>query len=544
MAFCASLTCFLSANGQFVSATPDDTNANLPVVEASASSGGSISVSTDSSIHIEGFGQPHPVIFSDYALGKKNTNYGDLLVIRGDARIDGDLEGNMITILGDATINGTVSRDVQVVMGSLKLGPHAQVGGNVVVVGGNLERAPGSRINQEADVIPGNNPIFKGATDWLNQGLVLGRPFPPNLGWVWVIAGICLLVNLVLLLIFPRPIEACVTTMESRALTSFLVGMLAKLLIGLFVLLLAFSVVGLIAVPFLGAAYFIATMLGKVTTYRYVGGQFGKLIGVGALQNPLAGLILGSALFYLLYMVPYLGFLAYGFAGLFGFGAVVLATFHQFRTERRAAASTVAPGPGPIPGPGSSAPPAENPAAGGGAPFGASSPFGAHSPFTAGTRPAPSAAPFAPPPAAHSAAEILTMARSGFWVRLLATTLDLALFLITFGIFIHPGRMDRDFLGLDWWDITLILWLAYHVCFWKWRGTTIGGIILGIKLVRVDGRPLDFPVALVRALASVLSFFVLCLGFFWAGFSHDKQSWHDKIAGTVMVKVPRGLSLV
>jgi len=34
------------------------------------------------------------------------------------------------------------------------------------------------------------------------------------------------------------------------------------------------------------------------------------------------------------------------------------------------------------------------------------------------------------------------------------------------------------------------------------------------------------------------------LGFFWAGWDQQKQAWHDKIAGTFMVKVSKGVSLV
>jgi len=32
---------------------------------------------------------------------------------------------------------------------------------------------------------------------------------------------------------------------------------------------------------------------------------------------------------------------------------------------------------------------------------------------------------------------------------------------------------------------------------------------------------------------------VLGLGFFWAGWSREKQSWHDKIADTIIVKLPK-----
>jgi uncharacterized RDD family membrane protein YckC len=37
---------------------------------------------------------------------------------------------------------------------------------------------------------------------------------------------------------------------------------------------------------------------------------------------------------------------------------------------------------------------------------------------------------------------------------------------------------------------------------------------------------------------------VLCLGFFWAGWSRDRQAWHDIIAGTTIVRMPHGMSLV
>src|SRR5207248_9904058 len=90
----------------------------------------------------------------------------------------------------------------------------------------------------------------------------------------------------------------------------------------------------------------------------------------------------------------------------------------------------------------------------------------------------------------------------------------------------------------------LLLWFIYHVAMWAWKGTTIGGTVMGIKVVRVDGRAVDVGVALVRAAASIFSLLVLGLGFFWAGWNREKQSWHDKIAGTVMVKVPRGVPLL
>jgi uncharacterized RDD family membrane protein YckC len=86
--------------------------------------------------------------------------------------------------------------------------------------------------------------------------------------------------------------------------------------------------------------------------------------------------------------------------------------------------------------------------------------------------------------------------------------------------------------------------LAYFAGMWTWKQTTIGGIVLGLKVARLDGKPVSFAVALVRGLAAGFSIFVLFLGFLWIAWDKDKQGWHDKIAGTVVLKLPRGTPLV
>ncbi len=63
-------------------------------------------------------------------------------------------------------------------------------------------------------------------------------------------------------------------------------------------------------------------------------------------------------------------------------------------------------------------------------------------------------------------------------------------------------------------------------------------------MVRLDDRPVDWTVAIVRALGGFLSLFVAGLGFIWVAFDPERQSWHDKIAGTTVVHVPKGTPLV
>ena len=90
----------------------------------------------------------------------------------------------------------------------------------------------------------------------------------------------------------------------------------------------------------------------------------------------------------------------------------------------------------------------------------------------------------------------------------------------------------------------LLALATYGAVMWKLKGTTVGGIVFGLKVVRLDGRPIDWATVIVRGLGCFLSTFVVFLGFIWIVFDDERQAWHDKIAGTVVVRVPKGVSLV
>jgi len=122
--------------------------------------------------------------------------------------------------------------------------------------------------------------------------------------------------------------------------------------------------------------------------------------------------------------------------------------------------------------------------------------------------------------------------RAGFWLRMLALAIDALIVLVVSSAFYAQPKLS------------LVLLAGYGAVMWRFRGTTIGGIVFGIKVVRLDDRPVDWPTAIVRALASFLSLFAAGLGFLWIIWDPERQAWHDKIAGTVVVRVPRGVSLV
>jgi len=89
-------------------------------------------------------------------------------------------------------------------------------------------------------------------------------------------------------------------------------------------------------------------------------------------------------------------------------------------------------------------------------------------------------------------------------------------------------------------DFHIVVLAIYGAVMWKLRGTTVGGIVFDLHVVRLDGRPLDWETAIVRALGCFLSLAVVFLGFIWIAFDDNHQAWHDKIAGTVVVRAKRG----
>jgi uncharacterized RDD family membrane protein YckC len=89
----------------------------------------------------------------------------------------------------------------------------------------------------------------------------------------------------------------------------------------------------------------------------------------------------------------------------------------------------------------------------------------------------------------------------------------------------------------------LLLLPLYGAVMWKLKGTTVGGAVCHLKVVRLDGRPIDWGTALVRGLGCLLSS-LAGLGFFWIAVDPQRQGWHDKIAGTVVVQVPEAVPLL
>ncbi len=119
----------------------------------------------------------------------------------------------------------------------------------------------------------------------------------------------------------------------------------------------------------------------------------------------------------------------------------------------------------------------------------------------------------------------------GFWPRFFAALIDGVLLTIVgaiVGLVLGLGAGSRP--------IGALVGLAYSVALIGSKGQTVGMMALGVIVVRTDGSRVDYMAAFIRWLGSILSALVLCLGYLWIAWDPEKQAWHDKIAGTYVVK--------
>jgi uncharacterized RDD family membrane protein YckC len=76
---------------------------------------------------------------------------------------------------------------------------------------------------------------------------------------------------------------------------------------------------------------------------------------------------------------------------------------------------------------------------------------------------------------------------------------------------------------------------AYYAFFWFFAGMTIGDAVMGIRIIRTNGKRVGPFRSLIRLIGYSLSMIPLGLGFFWILIDDRRQGWHDKLAGTFAV---------
>ena len=503
-------------------------------------------------------------IGQDYALRAGET-VRSVTIAFGSARIDGRVQGDLVVIFGPATLGSTavIEGSFAVIGGSANVQPGALVRNEVMTVGSSLSLPDGFIFGGEHIVI-GNEALgrwMQSVVPWVTYGLLWGRPIVASIGWVWSVVAVFLLVYLLVNLVAHEPVTATTNVLSTRPYGSFMAGLLVMLLAGPVSALLAVSIIGIAVIPFALAALVVAGMVGRVGVFRWLGYALWPSDTPNERTHGLRAFAMGFVLVTLIYMVPVLGFVAWALFGVLGVGAAVLAFLTAWRREhpkvpKPAKAPKVAPvAPPPqesVPSGGyaysAPAAPAFTPANGfGSGPATFAGPpqadWPAAAPAGAAAFAAAGAATTDTMPAA-STADLAQVPRAAFLDRAAAFVIDVVLVLFVVNLLDNSFRYRED-------EVMFPFLLMYFVAFWAWKGTTIGGIVVNLRVVKTNGGDLSFLESLVRGLTSVLSFGALGLGVLWILRSDliasdgrpARQAWHDLAAGTYVVKVPKGYPL-
>lgn len=131
----------------------------------------------------------------------------------------------------------------------------------------------------------------------------------------------------------------------------------------------------------------------------------------------------------------------------------------------------------------------------------------------------------------------------GFWARTGAALIDLLLQLAivtplsmaVYGQYMVPE--GRFFAGPADILINVVLPAAAVIAFWIYKAATPGKMAVRARIVDAStGAAMGRGQAVLRYVAYFVSLLPFGLGYLWVAFDRRKQGWHDKIAGTVVVR--------
>jgi hypothetical protein len=216
---------------------------------------------------------------------------GDRVRVLGDVSVaEGEeIAGQVGAVMGNVRIDGRVNEQVVAVLGSVDLGPHADVRGDVVTVGGHLRRAPGAQVGGAVtEVSPGMGGVRLDVAPWLGPIRVKGLSSGP----VAVLFGstfrlvLLTLLACAALVVARRPVENSAQRVTGEPVKSTLVGVAAWILFApvfvLIAIVLALSLIGiplLLLLPFAVVVLLLMALVGfsgtACTVGQWMRGRFG-----------------------------------------------------------------------------------------------------------------------------------------------------------------------------------------------------------------------------------------------------------------------------
>ena len=132
---------------------------------------------------------------------------------------------------------------------------------------------------------------------------------------------------------------------------------------------------------------------------------------------------------------------------------------------------------------------------------------------------------------------------AGFWIRLGAVLIDMVVIFIVLLVPLSFIYGEEYWLGdkfiYGFWDVMLSYVVPFVATIWFWLRFLGTPGKMATKLEIVDattGNKMSTGQAIGRYFAYIIATLPFCLGFIWIGIDKRKQGWHDKLAGTVVLR--------
>jgi len=306
---------------------------------------------------------------------------GDLLTAGGSIQIRGNVKNDIRVAGGQVTIAAPVGGSVTIGAGNVQITDTARIGGSVVAGVGNLEIfAPVTRGmmlgsgNVRIDntvggditagvgqlVFANNARVAGNVTYWSEEDATLEgnatvagqlirhqpptqKPRVPAKGVAKAFAGIgfafsvveligTLLLGFVLIAFAPLSFQRKVEIIAEKPWTALLVGFVAAVVTPVAILVLFITVIGIKIALILIALAGIVCLVAKIAGALFLGTKV--LSALKQKVNPYAALTLGLILFALLFLVPFIGWIAVAVLYFIGLGGILLEKKQLYSTLR------------------------------------------------------------------------------------------------------------------------------------------------------------------------------------------------------------------
>ena len=223
----------------------------------------------------------------------------------GSVQVDGTVRGGLAVSAGSITLNGVVGRDVETVGDELRIGPHAQIAGNL------RYRVPAGKVHIDSAA--------------RITGTVTALPVGPKWGlrrWLWILG--VLLAGAVVVMLFPGFMSETAGVVPRRPILAACVGVAVAILTPIIAAILAITFVGLPLALLVIAIYCVLLFMGDLPVAVWMGRRLLGARGSSTHYAVVLAYLVGGVILLVVGLIPVIGNIVMIIAGVIGIGAILI----------------------------------------------------------------------------------------------------------------------------------------------------------------------------------------------------------------------------